>query len=194
LLDGSRQKFIHLKPLDGSHSSHLQGAQSPPPKIAHPVGNVAVPPTKPAVLPSAPSPEYSQQFVLPSYLQSYPAPTAPFAAYPIFAPPALPINPYGMGFPSPYHPGCGYPVAPPRLPPGVSSPYQVGIVSLREPSPNPALQHQEEEIRRLERDLEMQRVGNEQQAESKEFDRLRGRLKELQVRACCKLLIIVCMH
>ncbi|KAG6615781.1 uncharacterized protein IUM83_12045 [Phytophthora cinnamomi] len=45
---------------------------------------------------------------------------------------------------------------------------------------NPPQFVQEDDIRRLERELEMQRIANEQQAEAKEFARLQGRVQDLQ--------------
>lgn len=130
------------------------------------------------------------QFVLPGYPQSYPVTTAPIASYPLFSPPIMPVNPYGIGFPTPYLPGCPYPTAPPWLSSGVSYSYQIGNVPPPEQLPKPALHQQEEDIRRLERELEMQRIANEQQAEAKEFARLQSRLQELQVRDCHKTLTL----
>ncbi|KAH7460318.1 hypothetical protein KRP22_008428 [Phytophthora ramorum] len=167
------KKSIHLKPLKG----HLSGAKVSPDNITDPEENVPVPTTQPPAIPTAQNPVYSPQFVVPGYYQSYPAPIVP---YPMLAPPITPVNPYGVSFPSPYFSGCSYPATQPWAPSGAAYPYQIGVVPSPEQSLKPAFRHQEEKIHRLERELEMQRIANEQQAEEKEFAQLQGRLQELQ--------------
>ncbi|KAG3033433.1 hypothetical protein PC121_g3932 [Phytophthora cactorum] len=173
-------KFIHLKPLDGPHQpSRPPSADASPATSTHPAENVpAAPLAQPPVLPTAPNPIYPPHFVMSSYPQSYPVPAAPTVPYQFFSSPIMPVYPYGIGVPSCF-PGSPYPVAPPWLP---SFPYQIGNVHPLEQSPKPLLNQQEEAIRRLERDLETQRIANEQQAEAKEFARLQSRFQDLQTK------------
>ncbi|GMF10672.1 unnamed protein product [Phytophthora lilii] len=175
-------KFMHVKPLESYHASRpsetdaLSKSTNQPPETPQPS-----PLAQPASIPIVPSPAYPPQFVLPGYCQSHPVQIAP---YPLFSPSTYPVNPYGFGFPSPYFGSCSYPTVLPWLSAGTPYPYQIGTTSPPEQLPKVEHHHQEEEIRRLERELEMQRAINDQQAEAKEFARLQGRLQELQVRGC----------
>ncbi|KAG7385620.1 Coiled-coil domain-containing protein 17 [Phytophthora pseudosyringae] len=177
----SANKIIRLKPLDGSHQPSPRCADASP-TSTHPAENAPVAPLTQPALPTAPSSLYPPQYAIPGYPQSYPVPTAPIAPYPLFSSPIMPINPYGIGFPSAYFPGCPYPAAPPWFPPSASYPYQAGNIPPPERPAKPALTQQEADIRRLERELEMNRIANEQQAEAKEFSQLQSRLQELQIK------------
>ncbi|GMF36585.1 unnamed protein product [Phytophthora fragariaefolia] len=174
--------FMHLKSSEGQLLAHQRPSNPFDPKSpikatdsSENAPSVAA--SKQTLLSGVSSSGYPAQFVVPGYTpQMYPAPVAP---YPLFSPPI--INPYGAGFPSPYFPGCQYPVAAPWFPASPSYPFYPSNNPPSEQVSKPSLQQQEEDIRRLERELEMQRIANEQQAEAKEFDRLHSRLQELQL-------------
>ncbi|RLN63178.1 hypothetical protein BBJ28_00009740 [Nothophytophthora sp. Chile5] len=160
-----------------SHSSQLSqpgvGSESPP------MANVTIT--------GAPTSMSLPPCTLPGYPQNYPPPTLPYPVFPSqFALPGV-FNPYGVGFPPPYIPGYPLSAAPLStwLPQGglYSSPIGFaanGSVNPTDQQPKHSLQLQEEEVRKLERELDMQRIANDQKAEAKEFSRLQDRLKELQ--------------
>ncbi|RLN96237.1 hypothetical protein BBJ28_00009126 [Nothophytophthora sp. Chile5] len=124
-------------------------------------------------------------YALPGYPQNYPPPTLP---YPVFPPHfALPGLFNGVGFPPPYVPGYPLSAAPLStwLPQGGLYSPPIGFAANRpvnpaDQPPKHSLQLQEEEVRKLERELDMQRIANDQKAEAKAFSRLQDRLKELQ--------------
>ncbi|ETL28468.1 hypothetical protein L916_18192 [Phytophthora nicotianae] len=171
-------KFINLKPLDAPHQPrHALSKDASPVTSTQTADSLpAAPLTQPAAQPIAQHPSYLQQLAVPCYPHSYPFSTTSFSPYQFFSPPIMPVYPYGTGVSSCF-PGSPYPAAPPWLPS-----YQVGNATPLEQSSKPLLNQQEEDIRRLERDLEMQRFANEQQAEAKEFARLQIRIQELQTK------------
>ncbi|KAE9328697.1 hypothetical protein PF008_g16116 [Phytophthora fragariae] len=170
-------KLINLKPSGEQTHTHPSDPELPPNNNTGSSENApVVAPWQPTVLSGVPSAAYPSQFVLPGYPHIYSAPVVP--PCPFFSPPIG--NPYGIGFPSPYLHGCQCPAASPWVPPSASYPFQTGNAPPPEQSSKPALHQQEEDIRRLERELEMQRIANEQRAEAKEFARLQDRLQELQ--------------
>ncbi|EEY69664.1 uncharacterized protein PITG_19046 [Phytophthora infestans T30-4] len=158
-------KCIILKPLDGAHQFSDKDAS--PGKSARPAINApAAPLTQPAVYPTAPGSIYNPKCAVSCYPQIYARPAAPINPYRFSSPPVMPVCPYGNGAPLSYLPGSPYPAAPPWLP---SYPYQIGSISPLEQPSNPLLSQLQEDIRRLEQDLEVQRIADEQHAEAKEF-------------------------
>ncbi|OWZ13936.1 LOW QUALITY PROTEIN: hypothetical protein PHMEG_00012658 [Phytophthora megakarya] len=172
----SSSKLNHITPLDRFHPV----TYTPPVTSTHPAEHVpATSLTQQAVLPTAPNPMYTPPFAG-GWPQNYPVPVISMAPYSHFSLPMLPVSRHGIGFRSQFLPSCSYPGARPWLPLGALYSLQGENVPSSEQPAKSALNRQEEDVRRLERELEMQRISNEYQAEAKEFARLQSCLLELQ--------------
>ncbi|KAL3657350.1 hypothetical protein V7S43_017669 [Phytophthora oleae] len=161
-------KPVHLTPLGGPQlPNYRPNASDSPATSTHPLDNVLS--MQPTALPTAQAPPYPVHFAA-GYPPNYPVATA----YPLFSP-MMPINPYAIGFAPQCFSASPY-LAHPWLPSHTGS-----VLPLEQPA-QPRINRQEEEIRRIGRELDMQRTDNEQQAEAKEFARIQSRLQDLQTR------------